>query len=182
MCIAGACKPKSSPLVSEKTRKLVLDPTDIAVIAGSDRWHDADIPFGRKSAGTVTLLMNFPSPFAETSNIAAAMLVLEPMPGEDSSAHPVRIELSRIIEPWNSAEVSYQRMPAIEPTGKSVLASTWGSRSLYVDVTEQVQRWREHRSDDRGLALTASASEARGVSYSLGLTGVKGPRLEVYIR
>jgi hypothetical protein len=184
LCVAGVCRPKKEIPTESGTRKLELLPDRWAVVTsqGAQPWTGVDIPFGRASEGHVVLLLRFPSPLRETSRVVSALIVLDPMPGVAPSPSLVPVTLSRVLGPWTQQEASWTRLPELSPVEENLIVSNWGMRPLYIDVTHQVWRWREQRGDEQGLAIIAAPQNAIGASYSLGLAGGRGPRLEVYVR
>jgi hypothetical protein len=182
--VAGLCRPKNQIPTESGARKLELYPDRWAVVTskGPQPWNGPDIPLGRASAGSVALLLHFDSPLREAARVVSAFIVLDPMPGVPPSASPVPIKLSRIAAPWSPGDTTWARLPALTPLETPALASNWGGRRLFVDVSAEVRRWRERRGDDHGIALLAEANDPSGASYSLGIEGGKGPRLEIYLR
>jgi hypothetical protein len=49
-------------------------------------------------------------------------------------------------------------------------------------VTSIVQRWARGRANDEGIALIASPEVPIGATYATGVSGARGPRLDVYLR
>lgn len=184
LCVAGTCRPKNEIPIETAGRKLELVPDRWSVVTskGSHPWTGPDVPLGREALGDVVLLLHFDSPLRESSRVVSAFLVLDPMPGLAPSTAPVPITLARILAPWSAQEATWSRLPELSGAEARLLASNWGGRTLYLDVTRQVWRWREQRSDDHGLALIAPPHDPVGASYSLGLAGGRGPRLHVYLR
>jgi hypothetical protein len=184
-CVAGLCRPPKFVPAPSQSQRVVLEPTSVALVTSrqqDDGFQSADIPFGRESAGHVALLLSFPAPFGETSQIRSAFVVLDPMPGSLPGPAPVELRLARIVSPWTPQEAAWSTLPRMSGVEGTFLASTWGSRRLWIDVTEQVRRWRDHRSDDHGLAVIAAPQNPVGASYALGIAGGRGPRLDVYLR
>jgi hypothetical protein len=184
LCVAGTCRPKNEIPIETTGRRVQLLPDRWTVVTskGPHPWPGADVPLGREELGDVVLLLHFDSPLRESSRVVSAFLVLDPMPGLAPSTSPVPITIARITAPWTAQEASWSRLPELSGTEANLLASNWGGRALYLDVTKQVWRWREQRSDDHGLAVIAPPHDPVGASYSLGLAGGRGPRLEVYLR
>jgi hypothetical protein len=145
-------------------------------------WDRSDMSFGKESLGHVVMLLRFPAPFSDTTQIVSAYLVLEPALGSIPGPSPVTLSLARILEPWVSEQVAWSRLPRFSQIESTFLASTWANRILRMDVTTQVRRWREHRSDDHGLAVFAAPQNHSGETYSLGLAGGEAPILDVYLR
>lgn len=183
LCVTGVCRPKNEIPTEAAARMLELLPDRWAVVTsqGEAPWTGADVPLGRSSLGQVLMLLHFDSPLREQSRIVSAFLVLDPMDGATPGPAPVPVGVSSILQPWD-AHPSWSRLPELSAPESTVMASTWGGRPLYVDVTRQVVRWRERRGDDHGLALVSSPHDPIGASYSLGVAGGRGPRLQVYLR
>ncbi len=184
-CVEGVCSAATDTPVETKSRRLVLSPTQLAVVGSrtASPWQSAEIPFGRDDLGDVVLLLQFPKTIDTGTEVDAAWLVLDPVAGAMPCKAPVQLVLSRIVEPWTATTTTWARQPALELCNASIAASNWGQRSLRIDVTSQVRRWREHRSDDHGLAITASAQDPYGARYALGTGGdAAGPRLDLYLR
>ncbi|HQP33592.1 MAG TPA: hypothetical protein PLI95_00370 [Polyangiaceae bacterium] len=183
LCVTGVCRPKNEIPTEAAARRLELVPDRWAVVTskGSQPWHEADLPLGRADLGQVCLLMHFDSPLRESSRVVSAFLVLDPSSGATPGPAPVPLSVSRILEPWN-ATPSWNRLPALAEPEANALASNWAARPLRIDVTREVVRWKERREDDHGIALVAAPHDPVGASFSLGLAGGRGPRLEIYLR
>jgi len=184
LCVAGRCRDAKVSPAPQSAQRVVLEPLDAVVVSSSGRHElsSAHVSFGKESWGEVVLLLRFPAPFRDTTQILSAHLVMDPSPGAIPGPGPVRLRLARVLEPWAPKDASWSTLPRLSSVDDSFLASSWGHRSLRLDVTEQVRRWREHRSDDQGLAVLASPQNEVGETYSLGLAGGRGPRLDVYLR
>lgn len=165
-------------------RRLVLEPARVAVVTsrGAGSPNPTEIPFGRDSAGQVVLLLGFDAPFSPDTDVRSAYLVLEPVPDVTPSARPVSLSLARIVAPWSAGDCSWERLPKLSSIDSTWMASTWGQRPLRIDVTSAVRRWREHRSDDQGLAVLAAPQDAFGARYALGTGRGRGPTLDIYLR
>lgn len=183
LCVTGVCRAKNEIPTEAAARKLELLPDRWTIVTskGEQPWNGADVPLGRSSLGQVAMLLHFDSPLREQTRIVSAFLVLEPMDGATPGPSPVPVQISRILQPWD-AGATWSRLPELGAPESTVMASTWGRRPLFVDVTRQVMRWRERRGDDQGLALVAAPHDPIGASYSLGVAGGRGPRLHVYLR
>lgn len=184
ICVAGQCRDAKESPAPQSAQRVVLDPIDVAVVSSSGLrgLERADISFGRDSLGELVMLLRFPAPFTDTTQILSAHLVMAPATGSIAGPAPVKLRLARILEPWTPEETRWATLPRLSAIESTFLASTWGNRPLRLDVTPQVRRWREHRPEDHGLAVLASPQNHTGETYSLGLTGGHAPRLDVYLR
>ncbi len=184
LCVAGRCREAKTSLAPQSAQRVLLEPLDAVVVTSSGRHElgSASVSFGKESWGEVVLLLRFPAPFRDTTQILSAHLVMDPPQGAVPGPMPVRLRIARVLEPWAPKDASWATLPRLSSVDDSFLASTWGHRSLRLDVTQQVRRWREHRADDQGLAVMASPQNEVGETYCLGLAGGNGPRLDVYLR
>lgn len=184
ICVAGRCRPKKEVPAPASSQRVVLEPTAVSLVSskGGDGFGRADAPFGKRAAGDVVLLLRFPAPFNDTTEILSAFVVMDPAPGAIPGPGPVELRIARILEPWSPEHVSWTRLPSLSGIESTFLASTWAGRELRLEVTDQVRRWRQHRADDQGLAVLASPQNDVGATYSLGLAEGRGPRLDVYLR
>jgi len=167
----------------KSVQRVVIEPAEVSVV--SSRRADispAYVSFGKNAWGNVVLLMSFQTPFSDTTQIIGAHLVMDPPPRSIAGPSAVSIKIARVLEPWSPHDVSWSTLPQLSSNSAAIWASSWGNRSLRIDVTEQVQRWREHRRDDHGLAVLASPQNEIGETYSLGTGDGRGPRLDVYLR
>lgn len=184
MCVTGRCRdPKTVP-AAQSAQRVVLEPTALAVVSSKDASSQdrADIPFGKSALGELVVLLQFPAPFTDTTNILSAYLIMDPAPGAIPGPAPVELRVARILAPWSTQDVDWATLPSLSSVESTFQASIWAGRTLRLDVTEQVRRWREHRRDDHGLAVLAAPQNDVGATYSLGLVGGNGPRLDVYLR
>jgi len=184
VCVAGRCREGKDAPVPASAQRLVLEPVAMAVVSssGTHERNTSIVSFGKASWGDVVLLLRFAAPFGETTQILSAHVVLDRVPRFVPGPQPVRLQVARIVEPWSAAQASWATLPQLRVVNTTFWASTWGERPLRIDVTEQVQRWREHRRDEQGLAIVSSPQNEIGETYSLGLLQGRGPRLDVYLR
>ena len=184
LCVAGLCRPAKQTPTRQSAQRVVLEPLSVAVVSSEEReeGQPATVPFGKQSLGELVLLLQFPAPFSDSTQILSAYVVMEPAPGSVAGPAPVELRLARILQPWTPKDASWASLPRLSSVESTFLASTWGHRPLRLDVTQQVRKWREHRRDDHGLAVLAAPQNAVGATYSLGLAGGNGPRLDVYLR
>ena len=184
VCVAGNCRDEKKAPAPQSAQRVVLEPVAVSLVSSKDddSRELAEVAFGKDSLGQLVLLMQFPVPFSDTTQILSAFLVMDPAPGAIAGPAPVELRTARVLSPWKQNEVGWASLPRLSSVESTSLASIWGGRVLRVDVTEQVRRWREHRRDDYGLAILAAPQNEAGATYSLGFAGGRGPRLDVYLR
>jgi hypothetical protein len=165
-------------------QRIVVSPTELAVVSPRNGGSalPAEIPLGSTSAGSVMILLRFPTPWGNRVRIARAFLVLEASPGAIPEPHPVSVSVARILERWSASQVSWSRLPKLSPAEARAVAVTAPPGPLRIDVTAIVERWTRERADDQGIALTAPPDAPVGATYSTGISGAPGPRLDVYLR
>ena len=183
-CLAGRCAPLGSEVASAEAQRLLVAPSEIAVVSARarDGTLPAEIPFGSTSEGSIVLLLRFPTPWGNRARVASAFLTLEPAPGAFPETESVPMEVSRVLEPWTASDVSWARMPRLSAPEARALATARPPKTLRIDVTSIVQRWARGRSQDQGIALVAGPEAPVGVTYVTGVSGARGPRLDVYLR
>jgi hypothetical protein len=183
-CEAGRCTkgPATEPPPVD-TQRVVVAPREIAVVSsrGTDSALGDEIPLGG-SKGSVIVLLRFPAPWGNRVRIASAFLTLEPSPGSLPHLEPVHVAVSRVLEPWSAADVSWGRLPRRAQPEAFALATFGPPKTLRIDVTTIVRGWARGRPDDQGIALTAPPEAGVGAAFSTGVTGAAGPRLDVYLR
>lgn len=184
VCVVGLCRPAKRAPTRQSAQRVVLEPSSVAIVtaAGAERAGPATVAFGKEELGELVLLLRFPVPFTDSTQILSAYVVMDPAPGAIPGPAPVELRIARILEPWSSHDATWATLPRLSSVESTFLASTWGARPLRLDVTQQVRRWREHRRGDHGLAVLAAPQNPVGAVYSLGLAGGNGPRLDVYLR
>ena len=183
VCTAGRCLDAEAIPVPQRAQRVVLDPLSVAVLSSRHgNTTPAYVSFGKETWGDVVLLLRFPAPFSNTTQIHAAHLVMMPTPGSIPGPSPVRIQVARVLEPWAAHEANWATLPQLSSTNNDIWVSSWAGRPLRIDVTKQVRRWTEQRHDDHGLAVMASPQTEFGETYSLGTGEGRGPRLDVYLQ
>jgi hypothetical protein len=185
MGCAGASRPRAAAEVTPlDAQRFVVAPTELAVVSsrGGAAVVPAEIPLGSASGGSMVVLLRFPTPWGNRVRIARAYLTFEPSPGALPETRPVPVSVSRILEPWATADVSWSRLPKLSPTEVRAVAVTGPPQTLRIDVTSIVERWTRGRADDQGIALTAVPEAPVGAIYSTGISGGPGPKLDVYLR
>ncbi|MCL2822761.1 MAG: DNRLRE domain-containing protein [Polyangiaceae bacterium] len=183
VCFAGQCRKAKAGVVPLSSQRVVLEPIDVSVVSSRrSEINSSYVSFGKKGWGDVVVLMRFPAPFSDSTRVVSAHLVMDPPPGSTPGPSPVGIRIARVVDPWESGSVTWGTLPTLSSPSTMFWVSSWGGRSLRVDVTGQVRRWREQRGDDHGIALRSAAQNEIGETYSLGTGDGRGPRLDVYVR
>lgn len=183
-CAAGRCARAGAEVAPIDVQRIVVAPTELAVVSsrGGDGALPAEIPFGSAAGGSMVVLLRFPTPWGNRVRITSAFLTFEPSPGALPESQPVPVSVSRVLERWSASDVTWARLPKLSATEARALAITGPPRTLRIDVTSIVQRWSRGRADDQGIALMAPPEAPVGAIYSTGVTGARGPRLDVYLR
>jgi hypothetical protein len=183
-CAAGRCVSIGAELAPADARRILVPPSEIAVVSsrGRDGELPAEIPLGGASAGSIVVLLRFPTPWGNRVRVASAFLTLEPLPGALPETEPVPVAVARVLEPWSASDVTWGRLPRLSAPEVRALATAQPPRTLRIDVTSIVQRWARGRANDQGIALMASPEVPIGATYATGVSGARGPRLDVYLR
>ncbi|HKQ71726.1 MAG TPA: DNRLRE domain-containing protein [Polyangiaceae bacterium] len=178
-CSARRSTDRAATPTSYATR-IVLAPDAIAVVSplGAGGALPEEIPLGRDA---VVLLLHF-KPTWDLAYIMAAFLTLDPHPDAPPQGAASTVSVARVLEPWSPAEVTYARLPKLSAPEVRADVTTVIDAPLRVDVTAIVRRWARERPSDHGLAIFAVSESGAGATYATGLTGARGPRLDVYIR
>ncbi len=179
-CVLGACRPAREPIAPEKSRRLVLLASDVAVLSSSDRLAtDARVtPFGARAAGEVIVLLGFEGEIGRAVDVASAFVVLDPEPASPGPTAPIVIEAAEVLGPWAESEPSWGRAPRVGPSIGAASIPAARRAPLRVDVTRSVAR---ARGTGFGIALRASGDDPIGARLLTGAGGSSGPRLELYL-
>ena len=186
-CVAGRCRAADALASPIDARRVLLSPEDIAVLesrgegAASAGVAEA-VALGGASAGDVVLLLRFAASWPDDAEIVGAFVVLEPLAGAPPVARSVTLEVARVLEPWRSETATWGRQPRLSIPETAALVRRRPVAPLRIDVTPLVRGWARRRGDDHGIAILASAGDAVGAVYSMGISQGAGPRLEVYVR
>ena len=160
------------------TRRLVLEPADIAVLSARSR-RDGGLPssvtFGGAGDASEELLVRFAGNF-DARDVVAAFLVLEPTLAAEPSASDVGLEVA-LARGWSSRDgrAASRRGPV-----GAAIARTRPVAPLRVDVTPQLHELGDP-DDGIGFVLRAAGPSPRGAAYSTGADG-SPPRLDLYLR
>lgn len=183
-CFTGRCRATDEAPAPTDTRRVVLAPSDLAVIAAGSLAAalPETITLGRAEGGTVALLLRFAAPWRDDADVLSAFVVLDPLGSAPPASQPATFEAARILEPWRGDVVSWGRQPRLDlPLLSAVIRAIPGT-PVRVDVTGLVRDWAKRRADDHGLALLVHGEDPIGSAFTMGVTGGAGPRLEAYVR
>jgi hypothetical protein len=195
-CVAGQCLAKTSGSPYVGTRRIILPPSDVALL-------DPDTPpgrlpavftMGRAGARSTRLLLRFDLKLGPGTTLVRASLLLDRSDATMAGAAPVALHGERVIGKWNPRTVSSSTAPPVEDIRlPRTRVDSRGPALVRIDVTDLARRWLEHNPADRGLVLVAENTSPTGVSFALGGdTAIpepgsgadlpEPPRLEVYAR
>jgi hypothetical protein len=184
-CVVGRCRaPEESPSPPD-TRRIVLAPAGLAVIASNSSAGEPvpeTIALGRAADGTVELLLRFAATWRDDADVVSAFVVLDPIEGAIPPASPARFEAARIVEPWQPEIVTWGRQPRLDLPKLAAVVRARPGTPVRIDVTPLVRAWSRRLPDDHGLALLVRGDDALGAACAMGVTGGAGPRLEAYVR
>jgi hypothetical protein len=183
-CSAGRCAAVGSEIAPADARRVLVAPSEIAVVSsrGGGSPMPAEIPLGGQTSGSIVVLLRFPTPWGNRVRVASAFLTLEPSPGAVPETEPVPVTVARVLEPWSASDVSWARLPRLSAPEARALATARPPKTLRIDVTAIVQRWARERTNDQGIALMSGPEATVGATYATGVSGARGPRLDVYLR
>ncbi len=211
-CVAGRCRAEGTLPASIDAARVVLLPKAIAVVSargggGGDALPEV-VTIGRAADGRVVVLLQFDARFRDGAVVESAFLLIDPVDGAPPAGSAASIDVSRVLDPWDPATVSWGRQPRLavaeiagvsaakpapprrlgpaatvgQPAGGAAAASLAAARApLRVDVTELVRALPRGRGD-HGFALTATGDDAFGTTLTTGLGRGRPPRLEVFLK
>ncbi len=183
-CVVGRCRALDEAPAAIDARRVILAPSDFAVLAatGAPSSIPETVALGRAEGGTVALLLRFAASWRDDSDVLSAFVVLDPVDSAPPAATPAVFESARILEPWQSAVVSWGRQPRLDVPRLAAVIRAIPGTPVRIDVTSLVREWSSRRADDHGLALLVHGDDRIGQAFSMGVTGGAGPRLEAYVR
>jgi hypothetical protein len=184
-CTAGRCVAPSSEVAPESARRIRVLPSEMAVVSsrgGSGGSLPPEIALGGAALGSIVVLLRFPTPWGNHVRVASAFLTLEPFEGSLPETQPVEVSVARVLEPWSRAEVSWGRLPRLSAPEARAFATASPPKTLRIDVSAIVQRWARGRMNEQGIALMTGPDASTGATFSTGIAGAPGPRLDVYLR
>jgi len=184
-CVVGRCRASDEAPSPPDTLRVILAPTDLAVIA-SKGSQGAGLPetvaLGRASDGTVEMLFHFAATWRDDADVVSAFVVLDPLEGAPPAASPATFEMARILEPWRSETVTWGRQPRLDLPRLAGVVRARPATPVRIDVTPLVRDWSKRLPDDHGIALLVQGADAIGGAYAVAGSLGRGPRLEVYVR
>lgn len=183
-CVVGRCRAEDEAPAPADTRRVVLMPSDFAVIAASSAPSPVPetVALGRAEGGTVALLLRFAASWRDDADVLSAYVVLDPVDSAPPAMQPAVFESARILEPWQPAVVSWGRRPRLDVPKLAAVVRAIPGTPVRIDVTSLVRAWSLRRADDHGLALLVHGDDSVGSAFAMGVTGGAGPRLEAYVR
>jgi hypothetical protein len=168
-CIAGRCVAQGATAAIDNGRRLLFEPVDAAYLRR--RGDHGDVPIatlGRAGDGGAVALLRFSARVPPEANVLEAYLLLERAVNVDvDPAASIALHAERVVEPWDSASVSWASSPRIEDVGAPVtrVSPTTGPL-IRLEVRELVQSWRRHGHRDFGVAIVAEGTTVTGVSFA----------------
>ena len=171
-CVAGRCLPEGGMPAIQNSRRVVVDPVDVAYVRRGDSANGGELPaiftLGRREGGEALLFVRFRVPIPKESKILEAYLLLERTEAVESDPTPIALHASRIIDPWDARSISWARQPRIEETrSPSTTVDPAGRVLIRLDVRELVQHWRLHEKGDQGIAVVADSTSETGMAFAL---------------
>jgi hypothetical protein len=190
-----ACEGRCETAVPPKSRRILLEPADVAVIARGFRQGGvlpSSLTLGRKGDGDRALLLRFDIP-PEVDVLAAYVLV--DLRGVDVDGAGVGLVAERILEPWSAASATWLDGPELEGARAATLVLGRGGPSR-VRLDAGFLAGRDvARAGGHGIAIAADRATDTGAVVAVtpevgsplagdGLPGrrSRGPRLELYVK
>jgi hypothetical protein len=167
-CVAGRCIGHGAVPAIAAARRIVYAPVDVGYLRHGDKSGErvTIAPLGSRDGGL--LLLRFAIDLAPDATVLEAYVLLERATEVDDDPTPVALHVARIVEPWESASISWARQPRIDNLGAPVTRVRAGSGPIVrVDVRTIVQRWRRRSNDEFGLAVLTDGESATGISVAL---------------
>jgi hypothetical protein len=168
-CVAGRCVAHGATAAIDTGRRLIYSPVDVAYVRPEGDTNDAAAAMlgGARDAGAV-LLLRFSAPIPPEASVLEAYLVLEHVTDIDADPAPVALRAVRIIDPWDSASVSWASQPRLKEVGAPVTRAFPASGPLVrLDVRVLVQRWRRRSGQDFGVAVVSAEGSGTGIAFAL---------------
>lgn len=179
-CLVSRCRPRAEPVVAAETRRVVLEPRQVALLSSKaeGRVDDASVGFGRTAGGDQVLLLDFDTTLGPEAEIEGAFLLLEPSEKAPSPLGAVPIQVAAIREVWEREQVSWGRQPSMALPETVADATPHVPNGLRIEVT----RLLKSTTPQHGIAVLASPSDPVGAFYATGLGADLPPRLELYLK
>lgn len=170
--------------VSANAPMLTFEPVDLAYFAEGEVRAQASLGealvIGRRGHSS-QLVMRYAVAVPPEAKLQRALLVMDPLPRCPRQPGRIRLEVSHVLAPWNSSELSAARRPELSLPMHAGDVTVTPPRALRLDVTDVVRAWAEHRSRYHGLALHGVGDSATGACFTSGVAWGRGPRLEIYL-
>jgi hypothetical protein len=167
-CVAGRCVAQGATAAIDNGRRLLFEPVDAAYLRRRGDLGDLPVAtLGRAGDGGAVALLRFSAHLPPEANVLEAYLLLERAVNVDADPASIALHAVRVVEPWDSASVSWASSPRIEDAGAPVtrVSPTTGPL-IRLEVRELVQSWRRHGHRDFGVAIVAEGTTATGVSFA----------------
>ena len=179
-CIVGRCRPAEAEVAPITSRRLVLEPTDVAVLEpGAESDAPSVTPLGALGREQIVLLLRFDPPAESAGKLASAFLVFDRDASAPPGSTPIELELAPVLDPWSAARVSWASRPRIGTAGARFFAPAASDAPLRIEVTELLEG---HASRDHGFALRAVTTTSLGARLVTGPARGEAPRLELYLQ
>jgi hypothetical protein len=139
-CIVGRCRPEAAELAAQTSRRVVLEPTDLAVLEpGADHEPGAVTPLGASGREPVLLIVRFDLPAKPEGKLESAFLVFDRDASAPPAPTPVELELATVLDPWSTARVSWANQPRVGSAKARVVAPAASDAPLRIEVTELLE-------------------------------------------
>jgi len=199
-CVAGRCLSDAGEAALQSSRRIVLDPTDIALIQRGSSLAAGALPatatLGRVADGPGALLLRFDVP--ADAQIMEAYLLVEHGGEGATGGEGVGVHAERIVGPWEARSVTWRDGPELKDVHAPSFAVLRGSpATLRLDVKPLFLRPRGGEPPDQGIALVVDPRTANGLDVVVipGVTSPlpgdpdthdrpvrHAPRLELYVK
>jgi hypothetical protein len=176
-CLANRCEVAGGVPVPRDCDRVVLAPTELAVIAGGQAPSGPAVTLGSALDRDAFVYARFGAGYKGRSEITAAFLLLTLSSGVEPT-DDVGLEVWTIGRAWSPESVSRGvRPPLARPMARGIARSSPAS-VVRVDVTSVVRTLASSPSDD-GVAILADGAHGPGVTLMTAAAGA--PQLEVYL-
>ncbi len=165
-CVAGRCVGHGAVAAISTARRVLVDPVDAAFIRRGDGPAPRVARIGGDGGGV--LLLRFAVDLPPEATVLEAYLILVRPADADVEPPVVALRAARIVEPWDSASVTWARQPRLVDPGTPLTRARSTSGPLVrVDVRDVVLAWRRRARDDFGLAIVADGKGSVGLAFAL---------------
>jgi hypothetical protein len=198
-CVANLCQRDGGSNVLARSRRFVLDATDVAFIAKGSSLAAGELPatvtLGRAGSGPSAVLLRFELP-ADVEVLEAFLLVDRADDATDGEG--VGVHAERIVGPWSGKTATWVDGPELKDVRAPSHVLRRGAPLLArIDVRPLLARPRGGEPPDQGIALVTDRTAGAGASFVVvpglssplpGVTEVESrapahaPRLELYVK